>query len=361
MLKKAIFSMGLVFALSSIGVLASNDETRKLEESGYVNVIQHTEERISEELVSTIEQKGLPVEADVVISENGVSGNIRVDSQEGKTTYRLSSKEEFEENGYTGYRGDVNKGELKFELFLLEGDEASINIFETDDENNRINPFTIHLDGSSVSGKKREVIKDELNPMFQISSKSNFDTLIGLSKKGLKLEVQGYKNRTESTPWITRLWTKESDAIDLAEQSENEITRVGIYRAFSEGDAPAYSTFNSIKPADDSDETMTIPFTIKGEDFEIDVKTSDTDVTEPGYSNPQSVEYYWWLKGARNYEEGNNDEGILTQQDYIFNSDTPRNSYGYIEVDVNTWLNYEIVGNYREYVIVDGNVTVWYD
>lgn len=105
-------------------------------------------ERPISELSNLVQEttiKGIKVESDLKINNNQLSGTLYVKDDDGKTVekYNLSSTESFEEKESRGFNGIVNNGEQFFELFLKDDGNSLINIFQLDENNERVLPFTI--------------------------------------------------------------------------------------------------------------------------------------------------------------------------------------------------------------------------
>ncbi|WP_347488501.1 hypothetical protein ABDB91_14955 [Desulfoscipio sp. XC116] len=359
----ALISLFLVVSISSA-------EEATLPTKGILCEFGREIDRISQSEVIITETRGVPVTANLKLKEQTLSGNLKIKGEK----YSLLSVEQFQvTDNIMGYKGNVKNSEHQFEAFIPQKADANmvtINIFKEDGEGNRIDASTIRLDESDVKtvSKKLTAPVSVVEDVYGVSSahnirvlSSDFDTIGYKSKDGIKFKVQGYEDRTDDTPWVVRVWTDVDDVIDEAEQSSSAITRINILRSYIENDGPSKSTFESVHPDDNKDKSFSVPFTVSGRTIKIPVKISSVDVDDPGFSNPQSVKYYWTFKKAKYYEKGEDDEGILSQHTFFFNDDTPRNKYGYIVVDVNCWNQYEVVGNYREYLKFRASEDVWYE
>jgi len=370
----------LVGTILSIGMLLnplstsanshlSNGEI-SLKEDGILNEVVYLEERLSDTIVEESTIKGKAVKSNLKVKGDTVSGILKIQDENGKEIekYKLISTDTFEENEISGFTGIVNDGQKSFELYLLENGNSLINIFELDENGERISPFTIHLNGKSnpikTKVKRYEKMTEDKQlegPIYSLLSTDNLElTPTYVNKVGLKLDTYTMKGATgqASPPWVTRLRTDVSGAKTLATQSANLITRTNLFEAqIQNGISGSPGGFTTHIPSDSGKTTIGINFKYKNIKIPLSFTTSKTSVNSNSIAtNPLRVYYNWTLKHAIDFEEN----GIGAEARLELGPNTPRNSAGQVVVYQNVWLKYEFVGNIREYVTVKADVTNYY-
>jgi hypothetical protein len=341
-MKKVIsiaISILIVFGIS-VGAYAMSSMTyNTISLTGVVQTGSSYEERISDTEVKIIENYGKEAKADFRINDTKIIGNVKIQEDNSNKVYKFTGeKTESKEFQYLLFEGTIDNEEDKFfEAFFIEDNKVILNIFELNEKGDRIHPFTIRLDNNSslTSTTRIEKYPEEISTM----SDSGFVSFGSVLSYGIKIQTIGYQNNGNSTPHITRLWTR-----DISNSSSQPyITRINIMQARMIKSAATGSTYQPVNPNSSSQTNFNVPFIIDGNLLFIPVKVSSTSLSPSGFGNPHTVTYSWTLKNANTYYETNNSEGILSEHLLIANSQSP------VGHNVNGRIWYEIVGAWREY------------
>lgn len=360
----SLITVLILFSAFAIPVLGASSD-QPLDLIGIVQSTTTTFERQDDEKVIVKEKKGEEVTAKLLIDGSSLSGVIHTKGID----YQLQGIQgNSNEATYGKYEGSITNQQelLKFEAFNIEKNKIIINIFGIAPNGERINPFTVKLDGSKPKISEKVMVKPvpavstkDLNSVSLLAD-SGFDYFGGVSGWGISMEAQGYRYQTGSTPYIARIWTNADAPKNDAVQPISVITRVNILKADVAKNASNGSSFQPVNPNSDGKTSFTVPFTVNGYKIPIPVTTSSTSITPDGFGNPADVLYQWNLKDAYTYRSGNDSEGILAEHVYWLGN-AQKNSYGYYESSVSGRIWYEVVGNYREYFNYGSTLSVWYN
>lgn len=373
-------SLGLLVATAT-PTFANGDSVDfngHLKKNGYLNEVIYVERPISElsNLVQETTIKGIKVESDLKINNDQLSGTLYVKDDDGKTVekYNLSSTESFEEKESRGFNGIVNNGEQFFELFLKDDGNSLINIFQLDENNERVLPFTIHLDGQvnlersqTISSKPLDtdnVPKENLHFNLLNNNYENMDnTPVSVNKYGIKLDTYTQKGQSNGSNayWAQVLRTDVDNAKWLADMPYSQITRTNLYEAQIQdavnGSGSNIGGFKAIDPERAGKTQISFTIRVSSARIPITITTASTNINDVGpFANPMRVYYRWSSKHAVDFETN----GLSAMKELNMTSNTPRNSSGQVPIIQNSWLKYEFVGNVREYLTIRADVTNYY-
>lgn len=349
-----IVAVVLLITSSTTSALAKSNSI-SITPSGIVQSYSVAADRQDKSKISITETKGKVAKASLKITDNIISGTITANSTNYNLEGQKAEQAEFKQPRFEGKV--LNHENLHFEAFLLDNNNAVVNIFGLSEEGDRIDPFTVRLDGSKPKVTKKE-IQDPISDVSTLADSSNFDYFGGVYAWGIDMEAQGYRYQTGSTPYIVRVWTDPNAPKTDSQQSS--ITRINVYKAYIKKSASSGSSFQPVNPSADGSTSFTVRFTVAGKTISIPVSTSSTQITPDGFGNPHEVTYTWALKDAYAYQEGNDSEGILAEHVYWLGN-ASKNQYGYYESSVNGRLWYDVVGNYREYFDYGTSMNIWYN
>lgn len=328
---------------------------QKISLTGIVQSGTSEEERISDTEVKITEVYGKNARADIVLGEKEVTGTVVIEEEEKKESiYVLSgSKSKSKEFTSTLYEGKITNDKSKyFELFLVDRNKMILNIFEYDEKENRVNPFTILLDDSSKPISNEKIVALSANSNECLSEEDGYKIkgpgFVSFGTRdvaGLKMQTIGYQNNGNNTPHITRLWTK--DISSFSSQPLASILKIIVTQARVRKDGVTGSCFNPVNPLTSSQTTFNVQFLVKGVLITIPVRVSSISINPSGYGNPHTVTYYWsqlFARKASTYYVGKDSEGILVEHNFTVNNPSPT---AWHKATGTIW--YEVVGNYREY------------
>ncbi|MHB1407126.1 MAG: hypothetical protein ACYCV0_16250 [Desulfitobacteriaceae bacterium] len=366
MMRKIVFLSTVVILVLSLALpVFGTPSGQALDLSGIVQSTTTTVERQDTEKILVKEKRGEEVTAKLIINDSSLAGAINANGIEYQLQGTLGVSTEA---SYVKYEGAItNKPDLKFEAFNLGKNKLIVNIYGLAPNGDRINPFTVRLDGSKPVTSQKVIVRPissatstDTKSVSTLADSSGYDYFGGIYGWGFSMEAQGYRYQPSSTPYVVRLWTDADAPRNDAVQPYSTITRVNILQAQITKRASTGSTFQPVNPNADGKTSFTVPFTVKGYKIPIPVSTSTTSIDPDGFGNPSNVVYTWNFKDAYTYGSGNDSEGILAEHVYWLGN-VQKNPYGYYESWVDGRIWYEVVGNYREYFNYGSTLSVWYN
>ncbi|MCM3760864.1 hypothetical protein M3212_08685 [Alkalihalobacillus oceani] len=368
-MRKVVIGSLLCFSLllptSTFADSQSKNDVTSFKTSGYVQDTRYEENRISTFLVEKKAIQDNLVKADLELVDGVVSGTIHIPNatDEYLTSYELTSTasfNEFEGHKANGYTGIVNNGELHFEMFILEDGNAVINIFELDEDENRIHPFTINLDGDSKpkieTSTEFKTILSEENEIALMNTGDMTRTNVIVSNTGIRLDTFTTPGMSERADWITRLRPVVREANTLASQPSSAIQQTWLYEAQIQNGMQGTGRKQTINPASPGTRNISfsIPFTTR--DIPIFIPISRTNINSTANVQTLRVWYQLNLARASSYET----DGIAAHSQLVMPRGMPLNSNGQAVITQNTWLKYEYVGHIREYATTRADATNYY-